>query len=75
MRQGYEDLLDLPHPVSRVRAQMPRAERAAQFSPFAALSGYEALLEQTERQFREDGTQQKTENLCPRPGKQNKGLE
>ena len=49
MKQGYEDLLDLPHPVSRVRAQMPRAERAAQFSPFAALTGFDGVIAETGR--------------------------
>lgn len=46
----YEDMLDLPHPVSRKHPQMPMAERAAQFSPFAALTGYEELIEETARE-------------------------
>ena len=46
----YEDMLDLPHPVSRKHPQMPMAERAAQFSPFAALTGYEEIIEETARE-------------------------
>ena len=40
MKGSYDDLLNLPHHVSRNHPQMPMEERAAQFSPFAALSGY-----------------------------------
>ncbi len=45
----YNDILDLPHPVSRRYRQMTMVERGAQFSPFAALVGYEATLEETAR--------------------------
>lgn len=44
MDNPYEDMLDLPHPVSRRHPQMSRIDRAAQFSPFAALTGYEDLI-------------------------------
>ena len=36
----YDDILYLPHPVSARHPQMPLADRAAQFSPFAALTGH-----------------------------------
>lgn len=36
----YDDMVDLPHHVSKKHRQMPLADRAAQFAPFAALSGY-----------------------------------
>lgn len=45
----YDDLLDLPHPVSATHPPMPLIDRAAQFSPFAALSGYEDELEEAAR--------------------------
>ena len=45
----YDDLLDLPHHVSNVRPHMPRGDRAAQFSPFAALTGYDAAVRETAR--------------------------
>ena len=43
----YDDILHLPHPVSKKHRQMPIADRAAQFMPFAALTGYEAALAET----------------------------
>ncbi len=49
----YEDILYLPHPVSAAHPPMPAEERAAQFSPFAALTGYEDAIEETERMTQE----------------------
>ena len=43
----YDDIIYLPHPVSKKHPQMPAIDRAAQFSPFAALTGYEKALEET----------------------------
>ena len=45
----YEDMLDLPHYVSKKRAHMSMIDRGAQFSPFAALTGYEAVLAESAR--------------------------
>ena len=45
----YDDIIDLPHHQSATRPHMSMTERAAQFSPFAALTGYEAVLEETAR--------------------------
>lgn len=45
----YEDILHLPHHVSKKHPQMPMRDRAAQFSPFAALTGYDAAVEETAR--------------------------
>lgn len=45
----YDDIINLPHPVSAVHPQMAMAERAAQFSPFAALTGYRDAIEETAR--------------------------
>ena len=45
----YDDIIDMPHHVSSRRAGMPLADRAAQFSPFAALTGYEDVIEETGR--------------------------
>ncbi|MEE5988549.1 hypothetical protein L1O48_07500 [Ligilactobacillus equi] len=44
--ERYRAMWDLPTPKSRAHPAMPRAERAAQFMPFAALTGYEELLAQ-----------------------------
>ena len=45
----YDDIIDLPHPVSENHPQMPMIDRAAQFSPFAALTGYDAAIVETAR--------------------------
>ena len=45
----YDDIIDLPHHQSPKRAGMPMLDRAAQFSPFAALTGYEAVIDETGR--------------------------
>lgn len=46
---GYEDIMNLPHHVSQRHPQMSRQDRAAQFSPFAALTGLDAALQETAR--------------------------
>lgn len=46
---SYSDIIDLPHHVSLVRPQMSMMDRAAQFSPFAALTGYDAAIRETGR--------------------------
>lgn len=45
----YDDLIYLPHPVSRKHPPMSAMDRAAQFSPFSALTGYEAVLREAGR--------------------------
>ncbi len=45
----YDDIINLPHHISQAHPQMPIRDRAAQFSPFAALSGYEAKVKETAR--------------------------
>ena len=45
----YDDIIDLPRPVSRKRAGMSNYDRAAQFSPFAALTGHTDAIRETER--------------------------
>lgn len=50
MKDDYRDLLHLPHHRSPAHAPMPRQSRAAQFAPFAALTGFDAQLRETERQ-------------------------
>lgn len=46
---GDEDIIHLPHHVSERRPHMPLAERAAQFLPFAVLSGYDDVIRETAR--------------------------
>lgn len=49
----YDDIISLPHHVSAVHPQMPLEDRAAQFSPFAALTGHDAAIKETARQTQE----------------------
>ena len=49
MNTPYDDILPLPHHVSERHPPMSWLDRAAQFSPFAALTGYEAAVEETAR--------------------------
>lgn len=49
VQQKYGDILNLPHHVSETHSPMPIADRAAQFAPFAALTGYKEAIEETER--------------------------
>ena len=50
MKDDYRELLHLPHHRSQTHAPLPRRDRAAQFAPFAALTGFDAQLRETERQ-------------------------
>lgn len=49
MKGRYDDIINLPHHVSATRPQMSMMDRAAQFSPFAALTGYDAAIKETGR--------------------------
>lgn len=45
----YDDIINLPHHVSATRPHMSMLERAAQFAPFAALTGYDEMVDETSR--------------------------
>lgn len=47
--KNYDDIINLPRHVSKTRSQMSQRDRAAQFSPFAALTGYENVVAETAR--------------------------
>ncbi len=49
-REEYADIIDRAHPVSEKHPPMSRLNRAAQFSPFAALTGYDDLIRESERE-------------------------
>jgi hypothetical protein len=53
MNDSYEDIINLPHHVSKRHRQMPLAERAAQFAPFAALEGHAAAVSSTAQRVRQ----------------------
>ena len=46
MNTPYDDLIHLEHPTPTRHPRMPRLDRAAQFAPFAALKGYEEVVEE-----------------------------
>ena len=49
MSGPYDDIISLPHHVSARHPHMPVSDRAAQFAPFAALTGYDAAIRETAR--------------------------
>ena len=49
MAGNYEDIINLPHHISKKHRPMPREARAAQFAPFAALTGYESDVNEAAR--------------------------
>lgn len=49
MDNKYKDIMNIPYIKSTKRPQMPIADRAAQFSPFAALTGFEDVIIETGR--------------------------
>ena len=49
MNRKYNEIMGRPHHVSKTRPQMPMSDRAAQFAPFAALTGYDAAIKETGR--------------------------
>ncbi len=50
MNNKYDDMLHMPHHVSKTHPRMSMHNRAAQFSPFAALTGFESIIQETSRQ-------------------------
>ena len=48
--QKYADIINLPHHVSKTHQQMSMWNRAAQFAPFAALTGYENAITETAKE-------------------------
>ncbi|NLW69784.1 MAG: YolD-like family protein [Eubacteriaceae bacterium] len=53
MKGEYEDIINMPHHVSEKHPPMPMKERAAQFAPFAAISGHKEAIEETARETAE----------------------
>ena len=49
MHGKYDDIINMERPVSKRHPPMPLANRAAQFAPFAALTGYEAVIDEAAR--------------------------
>ena len=49
----YDDIINLPHHISKKHPQMSLYARSAQFAPFAALTGYEEAVKETARETNE----------------------
>ena len=49
----YEDIIDLPHPSSQKHPRMPAMNRAAQFAPFAALTGFDDAIQAAAKSVQE----------------------
>lgn len=49
LKNSYEDMLYMPHPTSKTHPRMSMEKRAAQFAPFAALTGHADAVEETAR--------------------------
>ncbi|MCR5313231.1 MAG: hypothetical protein K6E54_06265 [Bacteroidaceae bacterium] len=47
--ENYDDIINLPHHVSKVHPKMTMENRAAQFAPFAALVGYEQAISEASK--------------------------
>lgn len=54
MNDTYDDIINLPHPDSRKHPRMPMRSRAAQFAPFAALTGHGAAINQAGKEVEEE---------------------
>lgn len=65
MKGKYNDIINLPHPVSKKHPRMSLYDRAAQFAPFAALTGYEDAIKETARV---------TEKFHPVSGREKEGI-
>lgn len=53
MTHEYDDIINLPHPTSSRHPRMPMYDRAAQFAPFAALTGHSEAMQETARKTNE----------------------
>jgi len=56
--QQYEDIINLPHHVSEKHPKMSMANRAAQFAPFAALTGYDDAIQATLAQTQQEDSEE-----------------
>ncbi len=75
MTGEYDDIINLPRPISKTHPPMSAMDRAAQFSPFAALTGYDAAIKETARltdekieldEYAKDALNERLQILAPR---------
>ena len=53
MSNNYDDIINMERPISKKHPPMPLENRAAQFAPFAALTGYDKAIDEVNRQIDE----------------------
>jgi hypothetical protein len=58
---NYDDIINLPHHVSKKHPQMSMWNRAAQFAPFAALTGYDNAIKDTAQETQSSFEKKETE--------------
>ena len=59
--ENYSDIINLPHHVSKKHPQMSMWNRAAQFAPFAALTGYDNAIKDTAQENESSFEKKETE--------------
>jgi len=64
---NYDDIINLPHHVSKKHPQMSMWNRAAQFAPFAALTGYDNAIKDTAQETQSSFEKEETEEWDFRP--------
>lgn len=68
MNDNYDDIINLPHPDPKRHQRMSMEARAAQFAPFAALTGYGDAIKDTARQQEADMIEEPNSRICPTLG-------
>ena len=56
--KSYDDIINLPHHVSKKHPQMSLYARSSQFAPFAALTGFEDVIKETAQKHEEEEEKQ-----------------
>ncbi len=54
MKNNYDDIINLPHHISKKHPQMSMESRAAQFAPYSTLTGYEDLVKEMAKKVNEE---------------------
>lgn len=54
--EDYSDIINMPHHVSMVHRPMPMLQRAAQFAPFAALTGHDVAIQETAQKVEDENS-------------------
>ena len=72
-KNDYESIMHRPHHISRRHPRMSMSNRAAQFAPFSALTGYEEAIDKTQKDNTAKSNTAKTNTGKDNTGKDNTG--